>query len=143
RECHVELQFVGSCGEGERPTGRPGRGRGWQGGGAQPLTAPAVRPLIICFCRIRKTMSMGTAVRTVPASTGPQLVSPSLSCSCVRPIGSGATLSVSDIRNGHRYWFHSLTTVISVKAIRVGQDIGSTTRNRVRKKPVPSSSAAS
>ena len=75
--------------------------------------------------------------------TGPQLVRPSLFCSRVRPTGSGATRSSSAMRNGQRYSFHSLTTVMSENATRVGHDIGMTMRQSSFIGPVPSSLAAS
>ncbi len=47
------------------------------------------------------------------------------------------------MRNGQRYSFHSLTTVMSANATSVGHDIGMTTRQSSFIGPAPSRRAAS
>lgn len=90
-----------------------------------------------------KTSKIGSIANSVTAITGPQFVTPSACCRNVRPIGSGATDSSSDIRNGHRYSFHSLTTVMTPTATMVGRDIGNTTRSSSCHHRAPSIRAAS
>lgn len=79
----------------------------------------------------------------VAAMTGPQSVMPSLFCNWVRPTGRVPVRWSSDMRNGHRYSFHSLTTVMMENAMRVGHDIGMTTLRSSFIGPAPSMRAAS
>ena len=107
------------------------------------MTAPAVRLLTSCFWKISNRMTSGTMAMMVPASDT-LTWSIWVSSSCLRPIWTVLTeLSLPVTSNGHRYWFHEARKLKTPRAAMAGRVRGIVTVQRKRRRPYPSSSAAS
>src|SRR5690606_34584298 len=95
----------------------------------QPFTAPAVRPRTMCRWNSTRTMTMGTAAMTAPATgmfdCSMRVVSPRSAIWIVPQL----SVSVMTAR-GHRYWLNAPMNEMTVNDAITGRVRGTAKRNR-------------